>query len=147
MYWKYDGNRIVTPTIPFYAIGDDEDFTLTLYTEAGEELVGGYLCVADTDYVGILWAKAAEDSTYQSVGGLFNPSCILPGMAESSSQDIDFRLNLPDGSAQGPHAVPLVILYGDEARLGATGGQWLDDWTPALWHDSWVSPELWRDSW
>lgn len=142
MYWLQDTAQITTPTIPAYTIGEDLDFTLTLVTEAGEELTDAYLFVADVSYAGLLQAKLSTESEYQEIREPFDATCFLGYIAAETQTDIDFRVSFPEGTDDGYRVIPILVGHDDGAERA--NPYFVGEWEE-LWSDSWG--DLWADGW
>lgn len=142
MYWTFNGTRVKTPTIPFHKIGTNQDFNMTLVTEAGEDLDKTYLCVATENHAGTLSAKLSGGSTYKSIMGLFNANCQLGQIAASTSTVINFRLNVSSGTSEGGLNILLVVGHDDGAEIPNPHYSDAD----ALWFDlDELADVEWRD--
>lgn len=113
MYWTNGTNRIAVPTIPFYTLGNNEDFTLTFVTESGESLSDVYLFVyPSTNLEGLVQAKLSTQSSYSSIMGPLDASCYLGDIAESTETDIDFRISIAESAGDAYRIFHLFIGHG-----------------------------------
>lgn len=141
MYWKLGTSRIAAPTIPMLTMGADFDLSLTLITEASEDLDRVILCCLRGADAGLIQAKKATNATYHAIGILFDSECFLGGIAAETETVIDFRVNLPVGSTAGSRTIPIVLLYGDLIQGPCTAWQVT---VASPWQDPDDSP-IWRD--
>jgi hypothetical protein len=142
MYWKKGHDKITTPTVLAYTIGESYDMQLTLVTEVGEELISAYLFVADSCFAGLLKAKRASELTYREIRQAFDAECFLGNVSAETETMIDIRVELPYGTADGYRIVPILIGYGD--GVAVPNPLFDSDW-PALWLGEWTG--LWAEDW
>lgn len=124
--------------------GTNYDETLTLVTEAGEELNDAYLFLTNSAQFGHVQAKLSSESTYRVVGIPFDANCFLGYITAEAETDVDFRLNFAIDTADGDLVIPVAVGHDDQAPLPNPGFN--DDW-PELWADDWEDQELWYDDW
>ncbi len=139
MYWKAGSNRITAPTIMCYTIGQVHDLRLTLVTEEGDKLTNGYLFVANSSEASLIKAKLASESQYKEIRGAFDGNCLLGHIGAGRETPIDFRVQFPEGTAEGYWIISILVGHNDGTEQAAAS-LWLMTW-PDLWHESWQ--ELW----
>ena len=137
MYWEYSGEKTLCPIIPFVTAGTAFDLTLQLVTEAGETFTDVFLCTPETTGRGDLYAKRSTDTTYLAIGGLLDAFCLIGGLDESTSTDIDFRI-LAD--TDGYYVLPVLVIAGDGLIELNVSEFWQDDATGVT-----ATEELWQD--
>jgi hypothetical protein len=141
MYWQRNNVKLATLTIPMLTMGEDFDSSLTLVTEAGEDLENVCLCCLNGADAGLIQAKKSTDTTYREVCGLLNSECFLGHIAASSETVIDFRVNFPVGTTAGVRMIPVKLFYGDLIEGPTT--LWQVNLAP-LWSD-FETIEFWQD--
>jgi hypothetical protein len=117
MYWERNGDIILTPQISFLVKGTNFDVTLTLCIEAGESVKGAGLVCIESDFAGIITAKLSGESVYIAVGDTLDTAFYIGDMAELTEIDIDFRVNVGTGEADGLYVIPIQVVYGLAAAI------------------------------
>jgi hypothetical protein len=143
MYWKQGSKIIASASLPFYVITENFDQTFTLVTEEDEALDFVHLSVANSSEVGLISAKRASEGTYLEIKGLSDPTCYLGYFAADSETDIDFRVSMPSGSAQGKHVIPILVIHDDGVTPPLSV---LLDYGPGFVKDTLTPPIFWIDS-
>lgn len=143
MYWKQGTKIIASASLPFYVITENFDETFTLVTETGEALDFVHLSVALSSEVDLIQAKLASEEDYMYIRGLSDPTCYLGYFAAGTETDIDFRVNMPSGSTQGKHVIPIVVVHDDEVFPPLSV---LLDVGPGFYKDELTLPIFWLDS-
>src|SRR5574343_643330 len=95
MHWKYGTKKTAAPILPWYTLGEEVELTFTLVVETGESLDKVSLCCIQKAHAGWFQAKRAEETRYQDIGIVFDPTCYL-GHFEPGSYDIDFKILIPE---------------------------------------------------
>lgn len=147
MYWYVSNLKTKTCVIPYYAIGEQQDFNAQLVVEAGETLRSAYLSLIDSYFVGSVQCRIEPSETWLDVGGVFDSTCFLGTLIGPREISVEFRIEFAAGSPDGEFVIPIQLFHGECLPGGPdytfSGAD--DDEFP-LWGEEESDAPLWNGS-